>query len=152
MNLWWSLALGSQSIFYSATRKKENEQWKLFKAEDWQEGILLPIRRICKHFYCEHGTLEGRRQIDSEQRRDWKNQQSIGCQLKGLCLPTTQRTKSKDLTKVQNVHHNLILGSVQFSSVAQLCPTLRPHESQLARPPCPSPSPGVHTDSCPSSP
>ena len=36
------------------------------------------------------------------------------------------------------------LSSVQFSSVAQLCPTLRP--------PCPSPSPGVHSDSCPSSP
>ena len=29
--------------------------------------------------------------------------------------------------------------SVQFSSVAQLCLTLRPHESQHARPPCPSP-------------
>ena len=33
--------------------------------------------------------------------------------------------------------------SVQFSSVAQSCPTLRPHESQHARPPCPSPTPGV---------
>ena len=29
--------------------------------------------------------------------------------------------------------------SVQFSSVTQSCPTLRPHESQHARPPCPSP-------------
>ena len=29
--------------------------------------------------------------------------------------------------------------------------SLRPHESQHARPPCPSPTPGVHTDSCPSS-
>ena len=37
--------------------------------------------------------------------------------------------------------------SVQFSSVAQSCPTLRPHESQHARPPCPSPTPGVHSDS-----
>ena len=27
---------------------------------------------------------------------------------------------------------------VQFSSVSQSCPTLRPHESQHARPPCPS--------------
>ena len=26
-----------------------------------------------------------------------------------------------------------------------------PHESQHARPPCPSPTPGVHSDSCPSS-
>ena len=28
---------------------------------------------------------------------------------------------------------------------------LRPHESQHARPPCPSPTPGVHSNSCPSS-
>ena len=40
---------------------------------------------------------------------------------------------------------------VQFSSVTQLCPTLRPHELQHARPPCPSPTPGVHPDSHPSS-
>ena len=41
--------------------------------------------------------------------------------------------------------------SVQFSSVAQLCLTLWPHESQHARPPCPSPIPRVHSDSHPSS-
>ena len=29
--------------------------------------------------------------------------------------------------------------------------SLRPHESQHARPPCPSPTPGVHSESCPSS-
>ena len=40
---------------------------------------------------------------------------------------------------------------VQFSSVAQSCPTLRPHESQHTRPPCPSPTPRVHPDSRPSS-
>ena len=36
--------------------------------------------------------------------------------------------------------------SVQFSSDAQSCLTLWPHESQHARPPCPSPTPGVHSD------
>jgi len=41
--------------------------------------------------------------------------------------------------------------SDQIRSVAQSCPTLRPHESQHARPPCPSPTPGVHSDSHPSS-
>ena len=46
----------------------------------------------------------------------------------------------------------IIASMVQFSSVQfSSCPTLRPHESQLARPPCPSPSPGVHSDSHPSS-
>ena len=39
----------------------------------------------------------------------------------------------------------------QFSSVTQSCLTLQPHESQHARPPCPSPTPGVHSDSRPSS-
>ena len=37
--------------------------------------------------------------------------------------------------------------SVQFSSVAQSCLMLRPHESQHTRPPCPSPTPGVHLNS-----
>ena len=41
---------------------------------------------------------------------------------------------------------------IQFSSVAQSCPTLRAHELQHARPPCPSPTPGVYSNSCPSSP
>ena len=39
--------------------------------------------------------------------------------------------------------------SVQFSSVAQSCLTLQPHESQHARPPCPSPTPGGYSNSCP---
>ena len=34
-----------------------------------------------------------------------------------------------------------------FSSVAQSCLTLQPHELQHARPPCPSPTPGVHPNS-----
>ena len=38
--------------------------------------------------------------------------------------------------------------SVQFSSsVVSL--SLRPHEPQHTRPPCPSPTPGVYTNSCP---
>ena len=40
--------------------------------------------------------------------------------------------------------------SVQFSSVAQLCPdSLRPHGLQHARPPCPSPTPRVYSNSYP---
>ena len=40
--------------------------------------------------------------------------------------------------------------SVQFNHLV-VSDSLRPHESQHARPPCPSPTPGVHSDSCPSS-
>ena len=45
----------------------------------------------------------------------------------------------------------LIISSVQFSH-SVVSDSFRPHESQHARPPCPSPSPGVHPNSCPSSP
>ena len=41
--------------------------------------------------------------------------------------------------------------SVQFSR-SVMSDSLRPHESQHARPPCPSPTPGVRSDSCPLSP
>ena len=40
---------------------------------------------------------------------------------------------------------------VQFSSVAQSCPTLRSHGLQHARLPCPSPTPGACSNSHPSS-
>ena len=46
--------------------------------------------------------------------------------------------------------HIIYLLSVQFSC-SVVSDSLWPHESQHARPPCPSPSPGVHSDSRPSS-
>ena len=44
----------------------------------------------------------------------------------------------------------LTFSSVQFSC-SVVSDSLRPHESQHARPPCPSPTPGVHSDPRPSS-
>ena len=46
------------------------------------------------------------------------------------------------------VHYSI--SSVQFSC-SVVSDSLRPHELQHARPPCPSPTPGVHSDSCLSS-
>ena len=43
------------------------------------------------------------------------------------------------------------ISSVQFSSAAQSCLTLRPHGLHHARPPCPSPTPRIYSNSCPSS-
>ena len=44
----------------------------------------------------------------------------------------------------------MYISSVQFSRWV-LSDSLRPHELQHARPPCPSPTPRVHSNSCPSS-
>ena len=43
-------------------------------------------------------------------------------------------------------YKNYFNHSVQFSC-SVMSDSLRPHESQHARPPCPSPTPGVHSDS-----
>ena len=53
----------------------------------------------------------------------------------------------------QNIPNNEyvpVITSVQFNR-SVVSDSLWPHESQHARPPCPSPTPGVHSDSRPSS-
>ena len=51
-------------------------------------------------------------------------------------------------------YHNIVcwlaISSVQFSR-SVVSDTLQPHELQHTRPPCPSPTPGVHPNSCLSS-
>ena len=68
-----------------------------------------------------------------------------------LGKPPTVLLQSKQLV----VDCFLIIILLQFSSVqfsnSVVSDSLRPHESQHTRPPCPSPSPGVHSNSRPSS-
>ena len=61
------------------------------------------------------------------------------------------RVSSVKINKL--IKKNSLWGSVQFSSVTQSCPTLWDPMNcmQHARPPCPSPTPWVHSDSHPSS-
>ena len=56
------------------------------------------------------------------------------------------RTEAEDIKKRWQEY----ISSVQFSRLV-VSDTLRPHESQYARPPCPSPTPSIHPDSHPSS-
>ena len=49
---------------------------------------------------------------------------------------------------MQNIKRSI--SSVQFSR-SVMSDSLRPHELQHAMPPCPSSTPGVHSNSCPSS-
>ena len=53
----------------------------------------------------------------------------------------------EEIKKSQSIMNNGI-SLVQFSH-SVMCNSLRPHESQHARPPCPSPTPGVYSNSCP---
>ena len=62
----------------------------------------------------------------------------------------------EDKSHICDLFHEIVeRPSVQFSSVQFSCSvvsnSLWPHELQHTRPPCPSPTPGVHSDSHPSS-
>ena len=57
--------------------------------------------------------------------------------------------ESRNKTKGQDLKNQF--SSVQFSH-SVMSDSLRPHESQHSRPPCPSPTPGVHSNSRPSIP
>ena len=57
--------------------------------------------------------------------------------------PNLKRLRNSRIKKGQ-------FSSVQFSR-SVVCDSLPPHELQHARPPCPSPTPGVHSDSYPAS-
>ena len=78
----------------------------------------------------------------------------VGCSPWGLTeSDTTEATWQHILliiifTTVNIVHWMLGNVSVQFSR-SVMSNSSRPHESQHTRPPCPSPTPGVHPDSCP---
>ena len=57
--------------------------------------------------------------------------------------------KERQCQRMLKLLHNCThLSSVQFSR-SVMSNSLRPHELQQARPPCPSPSPRVHSNSCP---
>ena len=49
----------------------------------------------------------------------------------------------------KNVFWNLYYMSVSQFSHSVMSNSLPPHDLRHARPPCPSPTPGVHTNSCP---
>ena len=56
-----------------------------------------------------------------------------------------------DGSKVWCYKEHYYISSVSQFSCSVVSDSLRPHESQHTRPPCPSPTPRVHSDSCPSS-
>ena len=57
------------------------------------------------------------------------------------------KQKEKGLVEDEMVRQHHWLNSVQFS-LSVVSDSLRPHEPQHTRPPCPSPAPGVYPNSC----
>ena len=71
--------------------------------------------------------------------------------LKWVAIPFSRRSSRPEVYCIADRFFTVsVTSSVQFSR-SVVSSSLRPHESQHARPPCLSPTPGVHSDSRPSS-
>ena len=118
---------------------------------------------LTKVMYLKHRPSEGTRVpspvLEEEMNQETnmiplENVQSRNKFNQGNEKPKTIRLEKimKDKT---NKWKGILCSWIQFSSVqfshSVVSDSLRPHGSQHARPPCPSPSPGVHSDSRPSS-
>jgi len=103
--------------------------------DEAQAGIKIVRRNINNLRYTDDTTL----MAESEEPKSLLTKGKEESENVGLKL-NIQTTKIVESSPIS---------SVQFSSVTQSCLTLRPHEPQHARPPCPSPTPTVHPDPCP---
>jgi len=108
--------------------------------EETQAGIKTAGRNINNLRYADDTTL----MAENEE------------ELKRLLMKGKEESEKVDLKL--NIQKTKIMASGPITSweidgetVETVSDSLRPHESQHARPPCPSPTPGVHSDSHPSS-
>ena len=102
-----------------------------------QAGIRIAGRNINNLRYADDTTL----MAESEE------------ELKSLLMKVKEESEKAGLKL--NIQKTKIMSSSPISSVqfshSVVSDSLRPHESQHARPPCPSPTPGVYSNSHPSS-
>ena len=69
---------------------------------------------------------------------------------KSISIDGTDMEYRLVITSMEGKKFKMTISSVQFSRSVMI-DSLRPHESQRARPPCPSPTLGIHSNSHPSS-
>ena len=124
----------------------------LEKAREFQKNTCFCFTDFTKAFDCaDHNKLKIQMMGIPDQ---------LACLLRNLYAgqEATVRTGNKqqtgsklgkDYVKAVYCHPTyLTYSGVQFSR-SVVSDSLRPHESQHARPPCPSPTPGVYSNSCP---
>ena len=127
-----------------------NIHWIIRKAREFQKNIYFCFIDYAKAFDCvDHHKL-------------WKILQEMGipdhltCLLRNLYTGQEANLRTghgtTDWFQIRKgIYQGYILSPCLFNlyAVPQSCPTLWLHEPQHARPPCPSPSPGVYQNSCP---
>ena len=98
-----------------------------------------------------HGATQDGRVMVERSDRMWSTGEGNGKPLQYSWLENPMNSMKRQNERILKEELPRSFSSVQFSR-SVVSDSLRPHESQHARPPCSSPSPGVHSDSHPSSP
>ena len=157
----WTARRSNQAIL-----KKINPEYSL-------EGLMLKLKlQYFGYLLQRTNSLEKTlmlRKTEGRRRRGWQRTRRLGGITDSMVMSLSQLqemvkdreawhaaihgvTKSDTTEKLNsnNIHIYYQISSVLFSC-SVMSDSLRPHESQHARPPCPSPTPGVYSDSCLSS-
>ena len=136
----WIFASGGQSIRASASVLPKNTQGQILHYMAKCQSSLLHLTKMIYMLVSPIRLLD--------QERKYLLIILCPCQLikRGMAHP---RCFDCLMNELVSSYINQ-LSSVQFSC-SVVSDFLRPHESQHARPPCPSPSPGVYSKSRPSS-
>ena len=110
-----------------------------------REKVTVFTLRCCSHNMLSHSGSDGK-----ESASNAGDLGSIPGSGKSLWRQEWQPTPVFLPGKSHGQRSLVGYSTVQFSR-SVVSDSLLPHESQHARPPCPSPTPGVHSDSRPSS-
>ena len=104
--------------------------------------VLISIITICEHLLCtRHLTGASLLSAHLSFRTTWE----LGEDTPFYRL--REGNNVEDISGTRDYSKNFHVHYIQFSSVAQLCPNLRPHWLQHARLPCPSPTPRAYSNS-----
>ena len=119
--------------------------------ELYTENYKTLMKEKKKHKWMEtYSMFLGRKNQYCENDYTTKRNLQIQCNTYQITNGIFHRTRTKSFTIHIETKKTPNSQVSQFSR-SVMPDFLRPHESQHARPPCPSPTPGVHSDSCPSS-
>ena len=109
--------------------------------EEAQAGIKIAGRNINNLRYADDSTVtaESQEELKSLLMKVKEESEKVGLKV------NIQKTKIMASGPISSAQFS----SIQFSR-SVVSNSLRPHESQQARPPCPSPTPRVYPNPCPS--
>ena len=141
------------SLLFNMLSRLVMEIWKTQHwPQDWKRSVFISIpkkgkAKECSN-YCTTALISHVSKVMLEILQA-RLQQYMNRELPGVQAGFRKGRGTRG--QIVNIRWILKKASSVQVSRSVVSDSMRPHESQHARPPCPSPSPGVHSDSCPSS-